>query len=45
MPSDQSLGLNHRGIMVTSNPLDVMTYLALQATGLPRQRVMGMAGL
>lgn len=31
-------------ILVT-NPLDVMTYLAWQNTGLPAQRVMGMAGV
>ncbi len=31
-------------IMVT-NPLDTMTYLALKRSALPRQRVMGMAGI
>jgi malate dehydrogenase len=31
--------------IVVTNPLDVMTYLAWQATGLPRDRVMGMAGV
>ncbi|BAZ28994.1 malate dehydrogenase, NAD-dependent [Cylindrospermum sp. NIES-4074] len=31
--------------IVVTNPLDVMTYLAWQATGLPRNRVMGMAGV
>ena len=31
-------------IMVT-NPLDTMTYLALKKSGLPRERVMGMAGV
>lgn len=31
-------------IMVT-NPLDVMTYVALQVTGFPRERVVGMAGV
>jgi malate dehydrogenase len=31
--------------IIVTNPLDVMTYLALQTTGLPRQRVMGMAGV
>jgi malate dehydrogenase len=31
-------------IMVT-NPLDTMTYLAFKRSGLPRQRVMGMAGI
>ncbi|ARV62746.1 malate dehydrogenase [Nostocales cyanobacterium HT-58-2] len=31
--------------IVVTNPLDVMTYLSWQATGLPRDRVMGMAGV
>jgi malate dehydrogenase len=31
-------------IMVT-NPLDTMTYLAVKKSGLPKQRVMGMAGI
>ncbi len=31
--------------MVITNPLDVMTYLVWQATQLPHQRVMGMAGV
>ena len=31
--------------IVVTNPLDVMTYLAWEATGLPRHRVMGMAGV
>lgn len=31
--------------IVVTNPLDVMTYLAWEATGLPQQRVMGMAGV
>jgi len=31
-------------IMVT-NPLDTMTYLALKRSGFPKQRVMGMAGI
>jgi malate dehydrogenase len=31
--------------IVITNPLDVMTYLTWQATGLPPQRVMGMAGV
>ena len=31
-------------IMVT-NPLDVMTFVALKATGFPRERVLGMAGV
>jgi malate dehydrogenase len=32
-------------IIVITNPLDVMTYLAWEATGLPPHRVMGMAGV
>jgi malate dehydrogenase len=31
--------------IIVTNPLDVMTYLALEATGLPRHRVMGMSGV
>jgi malate dehydrogenase len=31
--------------IIVTNPLDVMTYLAWEATGLPRERVMGMAGV
>lgn len=31
--------------IIVSNPLDVMTYLALRVTKLPRQRVIGMAGV
>jgi malate dehydrogenase len=32
-------------IIVVSNPLDVMTYATFVASGLPRSRVMGMAGI
>lgn len=32
-------------LIVVTNPLDVMTYLAWQATELPRDRIMGMAGV
>lgn len=32
-------------LIVVTNPLDVMTYLAWKASGLPPQRVMGMAGV
>lgn len=32
-------------LIVVTNPLDVMTYLAWQATQLPAQRVIGMAGV
>lgn len=31
--------------IVVSNPLDVMTYVAMKAARLPRQRVIGMAGV
>jgi malate dehydrogenase len=32
-------------IVVISNPMDTMTYLALQATGLPKHRIIGMGGI
>lgn len=32
-------------ILVVNNPLDTMAYLAKQVSGLPRNRVMGMAGV
>jgi malate dehydrogenase len=32
-------------IIVVSNPLDEMTYLASEVSGFPKQRVMGMAGV
>ncbi len=32
-------------VVVVSNPLDVMTYVALKETGFPRERVLGMAGI
>jgi malate dehydrogenase len=32
-------------IIMVSNPLDVMCYVALKATGFPRERVIGMAGV
>ena len=32
-------------VIVVSNPLDVMAYVALQTTGFPRERVIGMAGV
>lgn len=32
-------------LIIVTNPLDVMTYLAWQTTRLPPQRVMGMAGI
>ncbi|HEY0897134.1 MAG TPA: malate dehydrogenase [Sphingobacteriaceae bacterium] len=32
-------------IVVISNPMDTMTYLALQSTGLPKNRIIGMGGI
>lgn len=32
-------------IIMVSNPLDVMCYVALKVTGFPRERVLGMAGV
>jgi malate dehydrogenase len=32
-------------VVVVSNPLDVMCYVALRVTGFPRERVVGMAGV
>jgi len=32
-------------IVMVSNPLDVMAYVALKTTGFPRERVIGMAGV
>jgi malate dehydrogenase len=32
-------------LVVVSNPLDAMVYVALQASGFPKSRVMGMAGV
>jgi malate dehydrogenase len=32
-------------VVVVSNPLDVMCHVAMQATGFPRERVLGMAGV
>jgi len=31
-------------VIVISNPMDTMTYLALQSTGLPKNRIIGMGG-
>ena len=31
-------------IIVISNPMDTMTYLAMQSTGLPKHRIIGMGG-
>jgi malate dehydrogenase len=32
-------------VIVVSNPLDVMAYVAMKVTGFPKSRVMGMAGI
>lgn len=32
-------------LIVVSNPLDVMSYVAMKVTGFPRERVLGMAGI
>lgn len=32
-------------VIVVSNPLDVMSWVAMQTTGFPRERVIGMAGV
>ncbi len=32
-------------VIVVSNPMDTMTYLALKATGLPKERIIGMGGI
>lgn len=32
-------------LIIVTNPLDAMTYLALKRSGLPKQRVLGMAGI
>jgi malate dehydrogenase len=32
-------------LILVTNPLDTMTYLAVKKSGLPKQRVMGMAGI
>ncbi len=42
---DQATRLSPRAVLiVVTNPLDVMTHLALQRSGFPKQRVLGMAG-
>src|ERR1019366_609939 len=32
-------------IVVISNPMDTMTYLALKSTGIPKNRIIGMGGI
>src|SRR5688500_4992479 len=44
--SEQIKGTSPNAILiVVSNPLDVMSYVAMQVTGFPRERVLGMAGV
>ena len=44
--SQQAIAYSPEAILiVVTNPLDVMTYLAWEATGLQKHRVMGMAGI
>src|SRR5438270_11713741 len=31
-------------LIIVSNPMDTMTYLALQASGLPKNKIIGMGG-
>jgi len=43
MTREELIGVN-AGIVKISNPMDTMTYLALQSTGLPKNRIIGMGG-
>ncbi len=44
--SEQIKGTSPNAILiVVSNPLDVMSYVAMKVTGFPRERVLGMAGV
>jgi malate dehydrogenase len=44
--AEETIKLSPNAIyIILTNPLDVMTYLAWKATGLPHQRVMGQAGI
>jgi malate dehydrogenase len=42
---DIKLYAPHSIIVMVSNPLDVMTYVAFKESGFPRERVLGMAGI
>ncbi len=35
----------HAVLVIISNPMDTMTYLALKSTGLPKNRIVGMGGI
>ncbi len=44
--SEQIKGTSPNAILIiVSNPLDVMSYVAMKVTGFPRERVLGMAGV
>lgn len=44
--AEQAVKFSPKAIfIVVSNPLDVMAYVTLKVTGLPRERVVGMAGI
>jgi malate dehydrogenase len=44
--TEQAIAKSPKAILVVvSNPLDVMTYVAMKVSGFPRQRVIGMAGV
>jgi malate dehydrogenase len=44
--TEQAVAKSPKAILVVvSNPLDVMTYVAMKVSGFPRQRVIGMAGV
>ena len=44
--SEQIRGTSPNSVLiVVSNPLDVMCYVAMKVTGFPRERVLGMAGV
>src|SRR5687767_14750660 len=44
--SEQIKGTSPNAILiVVSNPLDVMSYVAMKVTGFPRERILGMAGV
>jgi malate dehydrogenase len=45
MSRDDLLNTNAGILIVVSNPLDVMSWVAKQVTGFPRERVLGMAGV
>lgn len=44
--TEQAVAKSPKAILVVvSNPLDVMTYVAMKVSGFPRERVVGMAGV